>query len=145
MDQLWTACDVRSVSSSSSTMTRSMRSQGRGFTFRLIGDQEVSGIFEAPLKSLPAQRSPAGCTQRRRNRFRAASSCFTTTMSARRQASTTSLSRYARAGSPDFTNRSLDFCNAFWGAGDGGVNVLFARMRGAMRTMEELKAFWKER
>ncbi|KAI0740982.1 hypothetical protein C8Q76DRAFT_607897 [Earliella scabrosa] len=66
-------------------------------------------------------------------------------MSARRQASTTSLSRYARAGSPDFTNRSLDFCNAFWGAGDGGVNVLFARMRGAMRTMEELKAFWKER
>ncbi|KAI0752871.1 hypothetical protein C8Q80DRAFT_1217267 [Daedaleopsis nitida] len=66
-------------------------------------------------------------------------------MSARRQASTTSLSRYARAGSPDFTNRSLDFCNAFWGLGDGGVDVLFARMRGAIRTMEELKAFWKER
>ncbi|KAI0359513.1 hypothetical protein OH77DRAFT_1032616 [Trametes cingulata] len=66
-------------------------------------------------------------------------------MSARRQASTTSLSRYARAGSPDFTNRSLDFCNAFWGLGDGGVEVLFARMRGAMRTMEELKNFWKER
>lgn len=68
-----------------------------------------------------------------------------TAMSARRQASTTSLSRYARAGSPDFTNRSLDFCNAFWGLGDGGVEVLFARMRGAMRTMEELRAFWKER
>ncbi|KAI0669576.1 hypothetical protein C8Q78DRAFT_1070680 [Trametes maxima] len=66
-------------------------------------------------------------------------------MSARRQASTTSLSRYARAGSPDITNRSLDFCNAFWGLGDGGVEVLFARMRGAMRTMEELKNFWKER
>ncbi|CDO75954.1 hypothetical protein BN946_scf184888.g4 [Trametes cinnabarina] len=66
-------------------------------------------------------------------------------MSARRQASTTSLSRYARAGSPDFATRSLDFCNAFWGLGDGGVEVLFARMRGAMRTMEELKNFWKER
>ncbi|OSC97342.1 hypothetical protein PYCCODRAFT_1399063 [Trametes coccinea BRFM310] len=66
-------------------------------------------------------------------------------MSARRQASTTSLSRYARAGSPDFASRSLDFCNAFWGLGDGGVEVLFARMRGAMRTMEELKNFWKER
>ncbi len=72
-------------------------------------------------------------------------SCFTTTMSARRQASTTSLSRYARAGSPDFANRSLDFCNAFWGLGDGGVDVLFARMRGAMRTMEELRSYWKER
>ncbi|KAH9855884.1 hypothetical protein C2E23DRAFT_882650 [Lenzites betulinus] len=66
-------------------------------------------------------------------------------MSARRQASTTSLSRYARAGSPDFANRSLDFCNAFWGLGDGGVEVLFARMRGAIRTMEELKGYWKER
>ncbi|TBU44386.1 hypothetical protein BD309DRAFT_1027146 [Dichomitus squalens] len=66
-------------------------------------------------------------------------------MSARRQASTTSLSRYARAGSPDFSSRSLDFCNAFWGLGDGGVEVLFARMRGAMRTMEELRSFWKER
>ncbi|RDX43395.1 hypothetical protein OH76DRAFT_1361231 [Lentinus brumalis] len=66
-------------------------------------------------------------------------------MSARRQASTTSLSRYARAGSPDFANRSLDFCNAFWGLGDGGVDVLFARMRGAMRTMEELRSYWKER
>ena len=68
-----------------------------------------------------------------------------TAMSARRQASTTSLSRYARAGSPDFANRSLDYCNAFWGLGDGGVEVLFARMRGAMRTMEELRNFWKER
>ncbi|KAI1787202.1 hypothetical protein LXA43DRAFT_975384 [Ganoderma leucocontextum] len=66
-------------------------------------------------------------------------------MSARRQASTTSLSRYARAGSPDFANRSLDYCNAFWGLGDGGVEVLFARMRGAMRTMEELRNYWKER
>jgi hypothetical protein len=66
-------------------------------------------------------------------------------MTARRQASTTSLSRYARAHSPSLQNRSLDFCNAFWGIGDAGVDVLFARMRGAARTMEELKLFWKER
>jgi hypothetical protein len=65
-------------------------------------------------------------------------------MSARRQSSTTSLSKFARA-SPVPQNRSLDFCNSFWGLGDGGVDVLFARMRGATRTMEELKAFWKER
>ncbi|PPQ70830.1 hypothetical protein CVT26_014035 [Gymnopilus dilepis] len=67
------------------------------------------------------------------------------TNSARRQSSTTSLSKYARVNSPVLQNRSLDFCNSFWGFGDGGVDVLFARMRGAARTMEELKAFWKER
>ncbi|KAF8806630.1 hypothetical protein BYT27DRAFT_7101863 [Phlegmacium glaucopus] len=66
-------------------------------------------------------------------------------MSARRQSSTTSLSKYARINSPVLQNRSLDFCNSFWGIGDGGVDVLFARMRGAARTMEELKTFWKER
>ncbi|KAG6918864.1 hypothetical protein DXG01_010927 [Tephrocybe rancida] len=66
-------------------------------------------------------------------------------MAARRQPSTTSLSKYVRESSPGLQNRSLDFCNAFWGAGDGGVDVLFARMRGATRTMEELKNFWKER
>ncbi|KAF8161378.1 hypothetical protein B0H34DRAFT_653929 [Crassisporium funariophilum] len=66
-------------------------------------------------------------------------------MSARRQPSTTSLSKYARINSPILQNRSLDFCNSFWGLGDGGVDVLFARMRGATRTMEELKNFWKER
>ncbi|KAF8885969.1 hypothetical protein BD779DRAFT_1646363 [Infundibulicybe gibba] len=66
-------------------------------------------------------------------------------MTTRRQASTTSLSKYARASSPGVQNHSLDFCNAFWGHGDGGVDVLFARMRGAARTMEELKNFWKER
>lgn len=72
--------------------------------------------------------------------------------SARRQPSTTSLGKYTRSAStaPDeyvTSNgaRSLDFCNAFWGLGDGGVDVLFARMRGASRTMEELKNFWKER
>ena len=66
-------------------------------------------------------------------------------MSARRQASTTSLSKFARTTEPELTSRTLDFCNAFWGLGDGGVDVLFARMRGAARTMEELRAFWKER
>ena len=66
-------------------------------------------------------------------------------MSARRQSSTTSLARYARTTSPDTSARDLDFCNSFWGVGDGGVDVLFARMRGAARTMEELRNFWKER
>lgn len=66
-------------------------------------------------------------------------------MTARRTPSTTSLSKFARANSPDLANRSLDFCNAFWGHGDGGVDVLFARMRGGARTMEELRGFWKER
>lgn len=66
-------------------------------------------------------------------------------MSARRQSSTTSLARYARTTSPDASARNFDFCNAFWGLGDGGVDVLFARMRGASRTMEELRNFWKER
>lgn len=66
-------------------------------------------------------------------------------MAARRQSSTTSLAKFARVSSPDLNNRSFDFCNSFWGERDGGVDVLFARMRGAIRTMEELKAFWKER
>jgi hypothetical protein len=66
-------------------------------------------------------------------------------MSARRQPSTTSLSKYAKTNSPTSQNRSLDFCNAFWGIGDGGVDVLFARMRGAARTIEELRNYWKER
>lgn len=29
--------------------------------------------------------------------------------------------------------------------GDGGVDVLFARMRGSTRTIDELRAYWKER
>ncbi|KAF7290037.1 hypothetical protein HMN09_01308700 [Mycena chlorophos] len=68
---------------------------------------------------------------------------------ARRQASSTSLSRYANSG-PEYDDPSLRqnetaFCNSFWGIADGGVEVLFARMRGAARTMDELRAFWKER
>ena len=66
-------------------------------------------------------------------------------ITARRQGSTTSLSKFVRSSSPLFQDRNLDFCNAFWGLGDGGVDVLFARMRGATRTIEELKNFWKER
>ena len=66
------------------------------------------------------------------------------TMSARRQSSATSLSKFART-TPVSKSRSNDFCNSFWGVGDGGVEILFARMRGAARTMEELKNFWKER
>ncbi|KIJ51231.1 hypothetical protein M422DRAFT_65254 [Sphaerobolus stellatus SS14] len=69
-------------------------------------------------------------------------------MSARRQSSTTSLQRYARSqqvNDAELANRSLDFCNAFWGIADGGYDVLLARIRGAVRTTEELRSFWKER
>ncbi|KAJ7133722.1 SH3 domain-containing protein [Mycena crocata] len=70
-------------------------------------------------------------------------------MAVRRQPSSTSLSRYATAKSPgvDLYNGSTsrDFCNSFWGVGDAGVNILFARMRGAARTTDELRNFWKER
>ncbi|KAF7290061.1 SH3-domain-containing protein [Mycena chlorophos] len=69
--------------------------------------------------------------------------------SVRRQSSSTSLARYAIAKSPgvDLYNGSTsrDFCNSFWGTGDAGVNILFARMRGAIRTTDELRSFWKER
>ncbi|KAJ7826896.1 hypothetical protein B0H14DRAFT_2517269 [Mycena olivaceomarginata] len=66
-------------------------------------------------------------------------------MSARRQASTTSLAKYARGSDIGPHDRSVDFCNAFWGYADSGVDVLFARMRGAARTTDELRNFWKER
>ncbi|KAJ7645940.1 SH3 domain-containing protein [Mycena polygramma] len=70
-------------------------------------------------------------------------------MAVRRQPSSTSLSRYATARSPGVDlysgSTSRDFCNSFWGVGDAGVNILFARMRGAARTTDELRNFWKER
>src|ERR1700721_1716036 len=66
-------------------------------------------------------------------------------MSTRRQLSTTSLSNFVFENAPSVTNPSLDFCNAFWGVGDAGVEVLFTRMRGASRTMEDLENFWNER
>ncbi|THV06671.1 hypothetical protein K435DRAFT_644624 [Dendrothele bispora CBS 962.96] len=67
----------------------------------------------------------------------------------RSQSSVSSLSKYAVAKSPgvDPYNGipSKDFCNSFWGVGDAGVNILFARMRGATRTTDNLGEFWKER
>jgi hypothetical protein len=44
-----------------------------------------------------------------------------------------------------YGNGTKDFCNSFWGPGDDGVNILFSRMKGAMKTTEELKHFWSER
>ncbi|KAK7039169.1 formin-binding protein [Paramarasmius palmivorus] len=64
---------------------------------------------------------------------------------ARRQPSTTSLSKYYRSSKTNGSTSTSDFCNNFWGPNDAGVDVLFARMRGAIRTMDELKNFWKER
>ncbi|KZT55674.1 hypothetical protein CALCODRAFT_498269 [Calocera cornea HHB12733] len=66
-------------------------------------------------------------------------------MAQRRPSSATSLSQFAHQQDPPADQSGLDFCNAFWGPGDAGYDVLLARMRGAMRTMEELRAFWKER
>ncbi|KAG8967891.1 hypothetical protein FRC05_001856 [Tulasnella sp. 425] len=62
----------------------------------------------------------------------------------RRSNSTTSLSKFFHE-LPDPDQSSIDFCNSFWGPNDCGVEVLFARMRGAVRTMEEVRGFWKER
>ena len=105
---------------------------GQASLQRLVG-RHVPGVL-APPRTL-ALRSPLSPP----------SHDDVTNMTARRQPSTTSLSKFARDGSPDPAARSLDFCNAFWGLSDGGVDVLFARMRGAGRTTEELRNFWKER
>jgi hypothetical protein len=66
---------------------------------------------------------------------------------ARRQSSASSLRRYARQADAEleFENRSLDFCNAFWGLNDPGVDVLIARMRYGSKTIDDLRAFWRER
>ncbi|EKM81202.1 hypothetical protein AGABI1DRAFT_112889 [Agaricus bisporus var. burnettii JB137-S8] len=65
------------------------------------------------------------------------------------QQSVTSLARYAPARAngvdPFHGYQNRDYCNAFWGPGDTGPNVLLARMRGAERTMDELRSFWRER
>jgi len=42
-------------------------------------------------------------------------------------------------------NRSMEFCNAFWGLNDPGYEVLLARMRIAGKTIEDLRNFWRER
>lgn len=68
-----------------------------------------------------------------------------------RSQSATSLSRYYHGsnGEPpqeeDLTDPSFDFCNAFWGQGDRGYEVIMTRLRGAAKTIDELRAFWKER
>jgi len=66
---------------------------------------------------------------------------------ARRQSSTSSLGRYTRQADaePELENRTLDFCNAFWGLNDPGVEVLLARVRYATKTVDDLRAFWRER
>jgi hypothetical protein len=67
-------------------------------------------------------------------------------MAARRQSSHSSLSRYT--GNPDqseYDNPGLEFCNNFWGVNDAGVEVLFARMRIASKTVDDLRNFWRER
>ncbi|KIM31487.1 hypothetical protein M408DRAFT_65060 [Serendipita vermifera MAFF 305830] len=64
----------------------------------------------------------------------------------RRQSSQSSLSRYARGSEAgELENRSMDFCNAFWGLNDPGYEVLLARMGIAAQTVDDLKNFWKER
>lgn len=60
----------------------------------------------------------------------------------------TSLSHHAANGTRGYDpvgSISGDFCNSFWGPGEDGVDILFARMRGAAKTTEELKNFWNER
>jgi hypothetical protein len=65
------------------------------------------------------------------------------------QQSATSLARYAPAREPDVDlfngSRSRDYCNSFWGKGDAGPNIMFARRRGASKTTDELRNFWNER
>ncbi|KAF7292210.1 SH3-domain-containing protein [Mycena indigotica] len=55
--------------------------------------------------------------------------------------------RHSNGGGDDrfIGDVSRDFCNAFWGAADAGVSVLFGRLRGAIRTTEELRLFWQQR
>ncbi|PPQ64545.1 hypothetical protein CVT24_008447 [Panaeolus cyanescens] len=65
------------------------------------------------------------------------------------QLSATSLARYASARQPDVDvfngSQSRAYCNSFWGTGDSGPNIMFARMRGASKTTDELRNFWNER
>jgi hypothetical protein len=71
---------------------------------------------------------------------------------ARRSNSTTSLAQFYREHNPNYEGvRSgndapeLDFCNAFWGEGDAGFEVIMARTRASARTIDDLKVFMKER
>jgi hypothetical protein len=70
-----------------------------------------------------------------------------------RSQSTTSLSRFYNGvngnglplGEEEIHDPKLDFCNAFWGQNERGYDVVMARLRGAGRTVDELRTFWKER
>lgn len=67
-----------------------------------------------------------------------------------RSQSAVSLSRFYNGqdegiNEDNLTDPSLDFCNAFWGQGDRGYEVIMTRLRGASKTVDDLKAFWKER
>lgn len=66
----------------------------------------------------------------------------------RAQQSTSTLSNYSivqdYANDP-YPSGSRDFCNSFWGEGDEGANVLFTRMKSAMKTSEELQNYWTQR
>lgn len=71
--------------------------------------------------------------------------------------SSASLAQYYQEHNPAFSSgaqagangsaphNELDFCNAFWGEGDAGYEVIMAKLRASSRTMDELKSFWKER
>nr|XP_018264103.1 septation protein imp2 [Kwoniella dejecticola CBS 10117]OBR86261.1 septation protein imp2 [Kwoniella dejecticola CBS 10117] len=72
----------------------------------------------------------------------------------KRSQSTTSLSRLYNGpgGSRTSSNNEeelndpkMDFCNSFWGQGDRGFEVIMARLRGAGRTVDEMRGFWRER
>ncbi|KAI5454680.1 formin-binding protein, variant 2 [Naganishia albida] len=71
---------------------------------------------------------------------------------ARRSNSTASLAQFYQEHNPNYEQvrgngeaPELDFCNAFWGEGDAGFEVLMARMRASARTIDDLKGFMKER
>ncbi|GHJ85678.1 hypothetical protein NliqN6_2080 [Naganishia liquefaciens] len=71
---------------------------------------------------------------------------------ARRSNSTTSLAQYYQEHNPNYERirgngeaPELDFCNAFWGDGDAGYEVIMARLRASARTIDDLKVFMKER
>lgn len=71
---------------------------------------------------------------------------------ARRSNSTTSLAQFYQEHNPNYERirgngeaPELDFCNAFWGEGDAGYEVIMARLRASARTIDDLKAFMKER
>ncbi|CAO1615528.1 unnamed protein product [Sympodiomycopsis kandeliae] len=53
------------------------------------------------------------------------------------------------AAEEEYIRRELqdtnNFCNAFWGTGDAGYEIIQARMKTANRTMDEVRALYKER